>query len=129
MDLDIKLLADVAVLRLDDVARIDTGARVRLLDVFGRRVIRRGEDRLFAEDADTRVCEHRLVASRAGHLLVAAYGLAPTAPLDEIRFVNVAGRSQEPRPLLDRQRPEQTAIAHDLLEHFGDGSQPLCVTR
>ena len=71
----------------------------------------------------------RVVATCARRLLVAADGLAPTAPLDEVGLVHVAGRTQEPRPLLDGERAEQTAVAHDLLQRSGERPQPLRVGR
>ena len=116
MDLDVELLADVAVLRLDDIASLRILTRVNLLEGFRRRGVRRGEDRLLAQHPDTGVGEHRLVAIGSRCLLVASHGLSPKATLDEIRLVHVSGRTQEPRSLFDVQRPEQAPVAHDLLE-------------
>ena len=39
--------------------------------------------------------------------------------------MDVAGRGEQPRPLLERQRLEQAPVADDRFEHLGGGLQPL----
>ena len=58
-------------------------------------------------------------------LLLAPDDLVEPPSLDDVRVVDVAGRSEQPRPLLERQRLEQAPVADDRLEHLGGGLQPL----
>ena len=58
-------------------------------------------------------------------LLLAPDDLVEPPSLDDVRVVDVPGRSEQPRPLLERQRLEQAPVADDRLEHLGGGFQPL----
>ena len=69
MDADVVLLADVAVLRLDDLAELGIAFDVGLLEPVGREDVRRREHRLLAQHADAGLGEHRLVAPSLRRLL------------------------------------------------------------
>ena len=62
VDLDVELLADVAVLRLDHLAELGLVVDVGLLEAGRREDVRRREHRLLAQHADAGLGEHRLVA-------------------------------------------------------------------
>ena len=125
VQLDVVLLADVAVLRRDRLAELGIVLHFDLLEPGGWEHVRRRVDRLVAQDADAGLGEHRLVAAEPGRLLLAPHDLVEPPSLDDVRVVDVAGRSQQPRPLLERQRLEQAPVADDRFEHLGGGLQPL----
>ena len=52
-------------------------------------------------------------------LLRRRFALPQLAPRDDVRVVDVPGRSKQPRPLLDRERAQQAAVADDRLECLG----------
>ena len=58
-------------------------------------------------------------------LLLATDDLVEPPARDDVRVVDVAGRREEPRALLERERTEKATVAHDLLEHVGRQPQPL----
>ena len=125
VDLEVALLADVAVLRLDDLAEVRIVRHVGLLEPGGREDVGRREHRLLAQHADAGLGEHRLVALELARLLPAADGLAPLPALGDVGVEDVARGVQQPRALLRRERREQAAIARELLEHVGGLVQPI----
>ncbi len=118
MDLGVLLLADVAVLRLDQLAQLGL-VDVGLLEVRRRHDVRRRVHRLLAQHADAGLRERRLVARELRRLLLAAQRLGPEAALHEVGVVDVAGGGEQPRAFLDRERAEQAAVADDRLEQLG----------
>ena len=128
VDSDVELLAHVAVLGLDNLAEFGV-VDVVLLEAVRRKDVGRRVDRLLAECADAGVRKHRLDPSRLGRLLVPPNSLAPAAPLDEIRLVDIAGGPQQLCPLLDRECAEQCAVGDDLFEDGESRLQPLRVGR
>ncbi len=81
VDLDVALLADVAVLRLDDLAEAGIVLHLDLLEVPGCEDVRRREHGLLAQHADAGLGEHRLVARALARLVPAPRGLARLPPL------------------------------------------------
>ena len=119
VDLEVALLADVAVLWVDDLTEVGIVRHVGLLEPRGREDIGRREHRLLAQHADAGLGQHRLVALELARLLPAADGLAPLPALGHVGVEDVARGVQQPRALLRRERREQAAIARELLEHVG----------
>ena len=124
MDVLVALLADVAVLRLDDLAELGL-VDVELLELLRDVDVRRREHRLGAVDADARLGEHALVAADPRRLLLAAHDLVEAAPLDDVGVVDVPREREQPRALLQRQFLQQAAVGDDLLERIGDCLQAL----
>ena len=116
MDLDVALLADVAVLRLDHLANLAVVLDLSLLEAGRRNHVGGREHGLVAQNPDAGVGEHRLVLLLPGHLLAPPARLAPLAPLGSVRVEDVSGGREEPGPLLDRQGDEQAPVANDRLE-------------
>jgi len=50
--------------------------------------------------------------------LALAQRFAPPPPLDDVGLEDVAGRGEQPRPFLHRERAEDAAVADDRLEHL-----------
>ena len=125
VQLDVVLLADVAVLRLDRLPELGVVLDVDLLEPGRREDVGRGVDRLLAQNADAGLGEHRLVAVEPGRLLLAPDDLVEPPSLDDVGVVHVPGRGEQPRPLLERQRLEQAPVADDRLEEVGGGLQLL----
>ena len=117
MDLDVALLAHVAVLQVDHLAALGV-VHLPLHEVVGREHVRRREHGLLAQHADPGLRQHALVALLLGRLLSLAEGLPPSAPLDDVRVEDVTGCGEEPMPILERQVAEQAAVANDRFEHL-----------
>ena len=117
MDLDVALLADVAVLEIDHLSALGV-VDLALHEVVGREHVRRREHRLLAQDADARLGEHVLVVPLLRRLLPATERLPPLAPLDDVRVEDVAGRGEQPVPILERQVAEQAAVSNDRFERL-----------
>ena len=126
MDVAVELLADVAVLRLDDLAELGIVVHLRLLELRRWKDVRRREDRLLAQHPDPGLREHALVALELRGLLLPLHRLAPLAPGDEIGIEDVPGRGKQPGPFLFRQRREQAAVANDRLQQLRGCLQLLC---
>ena len=112
VELPVGLLADVAVLLLERLARsaLASSPASKLL----RRVdVRRREHRLLAQDADPGVGEQRLVGADARVTLLLALRLREATALDDVRVEDIGCRREQPRALLDRERAEQPAVARD----------------
>ncbi len=122
VDVLVALLADVAVLRLDDLAELGL-VDVDLLELLRDVDVRRREHGLGPVDADARLRQHALVAVGPCRLLLAAHDLVEPPPLDDVGVVHVARGREQPGPLLEGQLLEQAAVGDDLLERVGDGLQ------
>ena len=118
MDVAVELLADVAVLRLDDLAELGIVVHVGLLELGGREDVRRREHRLLAQHADPGLCEHALVALELRRLLLPLHRLAPLSPGDEVGIEDVPGGREQPGPFLLRQGREQAAVANDRFQQL-----------
>src|ERR1017187_4385224 len=121
MDGRVILLADVAILRLDNFAKPCITRDLALLEVLRRNDIGRGEHRLAAQRADAGIGEHALVALQLLRLALADAGFHQPPPLGHVRAKNLARRLEQTCALLDRQLGEQRAVASDLLQQFGGG--------
>ena len=117
VDLDVALLADVAVLEIDHLSALGV-VDLALHEVVRREHVRRREHRLLAQDADARLGEHVLVVPLLRRLLPATERLPPLAALDDIGVEDVPGRGEQPMPVLERQVPEQTAVSNDGFERL-----------
>jgi hypothetical protein len=125
VQLDVVLLADVAVLRRGRLPELRLALHLDLLEAGRRKDVRRRVDGLLAQKADPGLGEQRLVASQPGLLPLAPDDLVETAPLDDVRVVDVPGRCEQPCSLLERQRLEQAPVADDRLERLGRSPQSL----
>ena len=123
VQLAVGLLADVAVLLLDRLARRRCSRSVRL-EALRRVDVRRREHRPLAQHADAGVGEHRLVGADARVALLLALRLREAAALDDVGVEDVGRGREQARALLDRQRAEQAAVARDRLEQLGRRAQP-----
>ena len=125
MQLEVVLLAHVAVLRRDRLPELGIVLHVALLEPGWREHVRRRVDRLVAQEADAGLGEHRLVATQPGSLLLAPHDLVESPPLDDVGIVDVPGRGEQPSPFLQGQRLEQAPVADDRFEHVGRGLQAV----
>ena len=119
MHLEVVLLADVAVLRCDQLSLLGVVADGFLLEAGRREHVGRREHRLLAQHPDAGPGEHGLVPLELGRLLLAPHRLPPPPPLHEIGVVDVPGSRKQPGSLLHRQRAQQAAVADDRLEQLG----------
>src|SRR5258708_8290643 len=124
VDVAVALLADVTVLRRDQLA--DVAVALHLLEVLRRKDVRRREDRLRAQQPDARLREDRFVLSELRRLLLTPKRLAPPAPLLDVWVEDVPRCGDEPHPLVRRARTEHAAVAHDRLQHLDGVPQASC---
>ena len=117
--LDVVPLADITVLRLDHLAPLGLCPICLLLGALGRRLEVRGrEDGLVSKHPQPGVGEDLLVARAPILFLSPPKSLGATPAGLEVGVVDLSGRREKPRPLLDRKCAQQPAVAHDRLERF-----------
>ena len=96
MNRGVVLLADVAVLRLDDFAKLRVALDFSLLEVGGRIDVRRGENFLATQLADAGFVQPRLIAFHLRHLALTHLGLHETPALADVGAEDVACRLNQP---------------------------------
>ena len=112
------LLADIAILRFDHLAKIRV-PRDFLLHEAGRgENIGRGEHFFAPQLPDSRLRQHRLGALHPVGLALARRGLHQPPPLAHIRTINIAGRLEQALAVLERQGRQQRAVARNRFQQL-----------
>ena len=124
VDLDVELLADVAVLLLEHLAELGV-VDVGVLEAGRREDVRRGEHRPLAQHADPGLGEHRLVDLPLRRLVLTPERLGRPAPLGDVRVEHRARGREEASPLLHREAPQEAAVTNDRLERLDRRSQRI----
>ena len=124
VQLDVVLLAHVAMLWLDDLAEVGV-VELLLLELAGRGEVRRREHGPLAQHANPRLRENGLVDLATLCLLLPAHALARTPARGRVGIEDVAGSGEQPRSLLDGQPLEQAPVLHDRIEELRRRPQPL----
>ena len=113
MDRRVVLLADVAVLRLDDLAELRRVGDLLLLEAGGGNTLGVVKTGLRAQLPDAGLGEHHVVALLPRGLALAHDRPREPPPLDHIRAEDVAGGADEPMPFVGRQGGQQRAVGRD----------------
>ena len=119
MNRRVVLLADVAILRLDDFAEIRVALNILLRELDERNQIRRGEDFFPAQLANPGFIEFGLVPLNFLRFALAHFGLHQPPPGVYVRAVNLTRRLEQTHSFLLRKPGEQRAVCRRLFENLG----------